>query len=103
MKAILFQVSKNAMQSGKGYGQWRMIFQRTENEKKSLWKDELMGWTSTNETLQQIVLSFDSIEEAVAYARHKDVQLDIRIERSLLPHAKSYADNFRHNKPKLFG
>jgi hypothetical protein len=60
--------------------------------------DPLMGWISSSDTLNQIRLEFDTLEEATAYAAKHG--LDYSVEqphvRSLKP--KAYADNFRYDR-----
>lgn len=57
--------------------------------------DPLMGWTSSADTRQQIKLSFDTKEEAVAYAERNGLPFVILEPERRKPVKKSYADNFR--------
>jgi hypothetical protein len=58
-----------------------------------------MGWTSSSDTRAQVQLSFDTKEEAIAYAEKHG--LVYRVDEPL-PSAErrglSYSDNFRSNR-----
>ena len=65
MKARIFKPSKNAMQSGtRRSKKWN--FEYAPERARSL--DPLMGWTGSSDMNSQIRLTFDTKEEAVAYA-----------------------------------
>lgn len=61
-------------------------------------KDIYTGWNSIEGTANQVRLKFETLEEAQAYAEAQG--LAARVDR---PHkrkrlAKSYSDNFRHDR-----
>ncbi len=100
--ARIFSPSKSAMQSGKNKtGYWILQYNSSEDQ----FYDPIMGWTGSNSTLNQISITFDTLEEALDFA--KKMGLDYRFETVLETpqspsfHKKAYADNFRHNKPPL--
>ncbi|RXM95083.1 NADH dehydrogenase [ubiquinone] iron-sulfur protein 4, mitochondrial [Acipenser ruthenus] len=56
--------ARNAMQSGaNNVRKWRMDFDTRER-----WENNLMGWASTADPLSNMVLTFSSKEDAVAFA-----------------------------------
>ena len=61
--------------------------------------DPLMGWASAGDTLNQILLRFDTIEEAVAYAKKRGLDYDVIEPHQPSIRPKSYADNFRYDRP----
>ncbi len=66
MLARIYKPAKNAMQSGMARTrEWVLEFEPASARKP----DPLMGWTSTTDLNGQIRLSFDTREEAVAYAQ----------------------------------
>ena len=68
MVARIYKPSRNAMQSGKGKSEnWLLEFE-SEAPRTT---DPLMGWTSSGDTRQQLKLSFETKELAIAYADKK--------------------------------
>lgn len=60
--------------------------------------EPLMGWTSTTDTQQQVRLSFETKEDAIAYAQRQGLQYTV-IEPTLRkPLRKAYADNFKYGR-----
>jgi hypothetical protein len=60
--------------------------------------EPLMGWTSSSDMRQQVILEFESFEEAAAYAEKNGIPFQ-RFE----PHrpnakSKSYSENFRFDR-----
>lgn len=91
MLAKIYRPSKNAMQSGKANSDvW--ILEMEAAPKRSV--DPLMGWTGSDTTDTQVRISFDSMDDAVAYAKREE--LDFRVVTSKEPKRiiKTYADNF---------
>ncbi|WP_026296638.1 ETC complex I subunit [Hirschia maritima] len=91
MLAKIYRPSKNAMQSGKAKSDvW--ILEMETAPKRSV--DPLMGWTGSDTTDTQVRISFDSMEDAVAYAKREE--MDFRVLTSKEPKRiiKTYADNF---------
>jgi hypothetical protein len=95
MPARIYKPSRSAMQSGKGKSsQWVL---EHEPETKGA-ADPLMGWTSTDETVTQVRLTFESREEAEAYAKRKGIAYVVQAETPVRMQKKSYSDNFRFGR-----
>ncbi len=95
MKAIIYQPTKNAMQSGRGKSNiWKISLE--ENEAKFI--DPLMGWVGMSDMASELNLTFDSLELAKSYAKkHKlDYSIIKPKQRNITP--KSYAGNFSYDK-----
>ena len=94
--ARIYRPAKDASQSGLARTrQWILEFDRTEPRET----DPLMGWTSSGDMLQQVRLSFDTSEEAAAYATRAG--LSYRVEEPQRPAIRkglSYSDNFKFNR-----
>ena len=74
MRARIYQTPKSAMQSGLARThKWTLEF---EPERQKL-RDPLMGWTGSDDMRQQLRLTFDSREEAVAYAKAQNIPYDL--------------------------
>ena len=62
--------------------------------------DPLMGYTSSSDMRRQIKLSFESRDDAVAYAKRNGIPYQVAIEQDSEPKIQSYSDNFRFNRPQ---
>ena len=90
--ARIYQLPKNAMQSGRArtHG-WQLDFEPAEAKKP----DPLTGWAGSGDTRDQVRLGFASAQDAVAYCERQgwDYTLIPSPEKTLK--LQSYADNFR--------
>lgn len=84
------------MQSGKAKDSWILEFEPASPH----FVENLMGWTGSDDTTQQIRLKFKSSEEAVAYAERNHLPYEVYTPHQRTHNRKAYADNFRYNKPK---
>ncbi len=93
-EAKIYRPTKNAMQSGKGGSAltWRLDFDAAPH---SVSVEPLMGWTSSNDTTQQLRLSFASKEEAIAYAEKKKIPYRLIEPNRAKTRIQLYADNFK--------
>ena len=74
MLARIYRPAKNAMQSGKAKTKdWVLEFEPASARRS----DPLMGWTLTNDMNGQIRLSFETSDEAVAYAQAHGIAFQI--------------------------
>jgi hypothetical protein len=92
MAARIYQIPKNAMQSGRARTQsWVLEFEPAERKRA----DPLMGWAGSGDTREQVKLSFPTIEAAQAYATREGIAATVvpAPERKLK--LQAYADNFR--------
>ncbi|HVO04650.1 MAG TPA: ETC complex I subunit [Candidatus Cybelea sp.] len=95
MQARIFKPAKSASQSGRaGTLKWVLEFAPSSRREA----DPLMGWTSSDDTRRQVRLTFETKEEAVAYAEREGIPYVIEEphERRIQP--KAYADNFRYDR-----
>jgi len=91
MKARIFQPAKTAMQSGRAKTRhWVLEFEPTRRQQL----DPLMGWPGNGDTMQQVRMTFETREDAIAHAERKGLDFVVHEpkERHLKPN--SYADNF---------
>lgn len=63
--------------------------------------DPLMGWTSAEDTLNQVQLRFDTMEEAVAFATRNGLDYTVVAPHERTEKPKSYADNFRYDRVRI--
>lgn len=83
------------MQSGQAKtGYWILEFE-PEMPRKI---DPLMGYTSSGDMKSQIRLTFETKEEAIAYAQKNGIAYRVQEPKEAKRRAISYADNFRYDR-----
>lgn len=98
MLARIYRPARSVMTSGPSYWQCWVLEYEPEAPR---WVEPLMGWTGSRDMRQQVRISFDSKEEAIGYARRHGIPYQV-----VEPHPrkrkrpKSYADNFRADRPE---
>jgi hypothetical protein len=96
IQARIYKPAKNAMQSGwANTRQW--ILEYEPQTPKRI--DDLMGYTSSDDTRRQVRLRFDTLDEAIAYARKHELAYQVQQPHSRQLRIKSYADNFKFSRP----
>ncbi len=94
-RARIFQQPKTAMQSGAARTHiWVLEFEPATPARP----DPLMGWIGGADTQAQVRLTFDSREEAVAYAERNSLAYDVELPRNRRIQPKNYAENFRFGR-----
>jgi hypothetical protein len=92
MSARIYQLPKNAMQSGKALvDQWVLEFDPAEAKQP----DPLMGWAGSGDTQQQVQLRFPDKDAAQAYAAKCGVVARVYATPTKTLKLQAYADNFR--------
>ena len=90
--ARIIEVQRRTTQSGKARdGSWTLEFEREQ----PLRPDPLTGWAGSGDTKTQVRLTFDSKEEAIAYATRKGFDIHIVPAPPVSLKLQAYADNFR--------
>jgi len=93
--ARIYRPAKTAMQSGKAKSKdWRLEFEPASARTI----DPLMGWTSSSDMNGQVRLTFDTKEEAVAYAERHGIAFRLQEPQEAPLILKAYADNFATNR-----
>jgi hypothetical protein len=91
MTAIIYQKAKNALQSGRaGTGKWVLEHEATEAKQA----DQLMGWSGSGDTRQQVKLNFATLDAATAYADSNGIAYRVVPAASRVIKMQAYADNF---------
>ncbi len=95
MPARIYKPSKASNQSGLARTKnWILVFEQDKPREI----EPLMGWTSSGDTRQQVTLSFDTKEEAIAYAEREGIPYRVEEPHELKRRSMSYADNFKFNR-----
>ena len=90
MQVRIYKPAKTAMQSGQANTHDWVL----EPEPSPKQVDPLMGWTSSSDMNGQVRLTFDSAEEAVAYAERHGIPFRLHEPQDPPVILKAYADNF---------
>lgn len=92
MDARIYQMPKNAMQSGKARTQdWVLEFLAPSGIRA----DPLTGWAGSGDTQHQVKLSFPTLDAAKAYAEREGVDYTVLPPTPKRLKIQAYADNFR--------
>jgi hypothetical protein len=95
MVARIYKPARTAMQSGPARTKEWVLEYEPEAPREI---DPLMGWTSSRDMNAQIRLSFDTKDEAVAYAERNGIAYRLTEPEPRTRTRKSYADNFRFGR-----
>jgi|TARA_B100000767_G_scaffold188792_1_gene176103 hypothetical protein len=92
-KAKIYIPAKTAMQSGRGkLKKWVLEFVTKDTA-----TNPLMGWESSTDTLDEVILKFPTKEKAIEYAKINDISYTLIKPNKKEFIMKSYADNFLKN------
>ena len=92
-KAKIYIPNKSPMQSGQGKtNKWILEF---ETKDPSI--NPLMGWETSTDTLEEVILKFSSKEQAIEYAENNNISYTVIDPKKKEFVIKSYADNFLKN------
>ncbi|HEY6430712.1 MAG TPA: ETC complex I subunit [Acetobacteraceae bacterium] len=99
MRARIYQPPKTAMQSGRaGTDHWMLEFEPASPRRP----DPLMGWIGSADTQPQVRLTFETREEAVAYAEKNGIEYELQLPQARRVKPKVYADNFRYGRREMW-
>ena len=94
--ARIYRPAKTAMQSGTAKTRkWVLDYEQASPRLP----DPLMGWSSARDTLNQVHVKFDTLEAAVEFARKRGLDYTVIPPKEETIRPKSYADNFRYDRP----
>ena len=89
----IYKPSKTATQSGlAGTRAWVLEFEPEFGRST----EPLMGWTSSRDTLQQVILKFGTENEAIAFAENNGLTYRLSMPEVSSRKRKSYANNFQN-------
>ncbi len=97
MKARIYLPAQTAMQSGRARTKrWQLEY----DAEKAREIDPLMGWTSSADMPQQVSLSFESRDLAVAFAEKRGIPYHVEEPQVKTVRPKAYADNFLYERAR---
>jgi len=94
MLAKIYQPAPSAMTSGRANRYWVIEF--TGKSSGSI--DPLTGTKRSSDMRSQLELKFDTLEEAVAYAKANDIPHQVVQSQKSKRIPRSYADNFTFDR-----
>ena len=95
MLARIFRPAKTAMQSGRAKtNDWVLEFEPAAAKLN----DPLTGWTQSGDMNGQIRLTFETRDEAVAYAQKHGIAFQVIEPKEPKKIITAYADNFATNR-----
>jgi hypothetical protein len=93
MQVRIFQPTKSATQSAPKFShKWILEFIKPEHTQ---YKEYLMGRTASNYTDDQVKLYFDTLDEAINYAKGRQLRYEVIKHQKPAIKPKSYASNFK--------
>jgi hypothetical protein len=92
--ARIFKPAKTAMQSGARTRKWVLAYEPASRRQP----DPLMGWSSAKDTLNEVSLRFETMDEAIAFATKRGLDYTVIVPQESTEKPKSYADNFRYDR-----
>jgi len=96
--AHIYKPCKSASQSGRAHtNHWVLRFDPSSSFPKS----PTTGWIASEDMLQEVSLSFPSLEEAIRFAENKGLTYTIQKPGAQKTSLKSYADNFRFDRRRF--
>src|SRR6266567_6643635 len=96
--ARIHRPAKTAMQSGRAQTRkWLLEYEPASRRDP----DPLMGWSSAQDTLNEVQLRFDTLDEALAFAKKHGLEYTLIEDHKRTPKVKSYADNFRYDRVRI--
>lgn len=90
--ARIVEADRKTTQSGKaGTGRWTLEFEREQPQRP----DPLTGWNGSGDTKTQVRLSFQTRDDAIAYAAKYGLDYHLVPAPPVSLKIQAYADNFR--------
>jgi hypothetical protein len=91
MVARIYRPTKVATQSGRAKSLHWVLEWEPASRKEA---DPLIGWIGSDDTQQQVQLTFPTKEAAIAYARRKGLEYRVFEPHERVVRPKTYAENF---------
>jgi hypothetical protein len=95
MRARIYKPARTAMQSGNALTK-RWVLEYEPETPREL--DPLMGWTSSSDMRSQVMLEFDTKEEATTFAEKNEIPYQVFEPPAAKVRARAYSDNFRFDR-----
>jgi ETC complex I subunit conserved region len=95
MTARIYKPARTAMQSGDANTkEWVLNYE----PEQAPTVEPLMGWTSSGDMKQEVQLSFDTKDEAIAYCERHGIAYQVFESKPPVRPRISYSDNFAYTR-----
>lgn len=91
MKAVILQPSKCVTQSGRAFKKYLLVAVESKDKR---YHEPYHHWTGCNDPDSQIKMQFDTLEDAVNFAKQNNIEYEYIGANLPKPRKKSYASNF---------
>ncbi|MCB1459566.1 MAG: ETC complex I subunit [Nitratireductor sp.] len=95
MTARIYSPAKTAMQSGRAKTHGFILEFEPATARRI---EPLMGYTSSSDTMQQVRLRFDTLEQAKAYCEKHSISYFVQMPQEPRRRRASYSDNFSFDR-----
>lgn len=92
MTVFIYKPTKNTKQSSGLEKEKPWVLEYPQGKKNV---DYLMGWTGTSDATQYVKISFDTKEQAIAFAKKEKLDFEVIEPNVAKPELKKYEDNFK--------
>ncbi|MCM2344783.1 MAG: ETC complex I subunit [Alphaproteobacteria bacterium] len=89
----IYKPAKSAMQSGRAKSLSWILETETETARRP---EDLMGWVSSGDTLNQVKIAFETLDDAVAHAEAQGWSYSVTAPQQRKLRPRNYSDNFRY-------
>jgi hypothetical protein len=89
----IYKPAKSATQSGRAKTQKWVMETETESARRP---EALMGWVSSEDTLNQVRVMFDTLDDAIAHAAAQGWSYTVTMPHDRRVQPRNYTDNFRY-------
>lgn len=96
MQVRIYKPSRSTMQADLGATRYWILEYPPEAPRIP---DPLMGWTSARDTRRQVRLRFESLRQALDFAREHELEVDLEDAHAARRSEATYADNFAYHAP----
>lgn len=91
MKAFILQPSKCVTQSGRALKKYLLVAVGTQDKR---YYEPHNGWIGCCDPETQVKMQFDTLDDAVNFAKQNNIEYEYISSNLPKPHKKSYASNF---------
>ncbi len=97
MNVKIYTPSKTTMQAGRAKtGGWVLEYELATPRIP----ENLMGWTASGDTLNQVKLEFGTMQDAISFAEKKGWPYTVLPAQERVVKPRNYVDNFKYIPPE---
>jgi hypothetical protein len=97
MNVKIYRPAKSTMQSGRAKSKAWVLEYELQTPRGP---EALMGWTASGDTLNQVKLYFDTMDQAVEFAQQNAWNYTVLPAQERIVRPRNYVDNFKYIPPE---